>query len=113
MKIEDIVNSFNLHIIDRRKVFNIDTTGHIVLQKSIKPCESFKAYKECEYIIWFVKLKKKYKVLSVKKTIKLLASDGETALNELDLEISKALFNIIGSTTYDNIINGDYKEGCE
>lgn len=113
MKIEDIINSFNLHIIERRKAFNIDTTGHIVLQKSIKPCETFKAYKECEYIVWFVKLKKKHRVLTVKKTMKLLASDGETALNELDLEISKSLFNIIGSTTYDKILTGEYKEGCE
>lgn len=115
MKIEDIVNSFNTHIKERRSAFNIDTNGHLVLQKIIKPCTSFKAYKECEYILWFVKSRNKFKFITIKKVIKLLESQGDTALKELDLELSKALFDIIGSSTYDKILSGEYidNEGCE
>lgn len=110
MRIEDVINAFNQHINNRREAFNISTTGHIVLQKTIKPCESFKAYKECEFIVWFVKDLQKFKVFSLKKTIKLLKSQGDTALKELDLELSQALFNIIGSSTYDRILTGEYSE---
>lgn len=115
MRIEDIVNNFNTHIKERRSSFGIETNGHLVLQKSIKPCSTFKAYKECEYILWFVKSKSKYRFITIKKVIKLLESQGDTVLKDIDSELSKALFDIIGSTSYDKIITGEYtdNEGCE
>ena len=45
MRVEDIVEGFNKHIEEKRKELNINTKGHLVLQKLITPSPTFKAYK--------------------------------------------------------------------
>lgn len=112
MRIEEIIECFNAHIEDRRKAFNIeDAKGHLVLQRFIRTLPSFKAYKECELILWYVDDEVKYKVLSVKKTIQMLESQGDSAVKELNMELCKSLYNLIGSSIYDKIIEGNI-EGC-
>ena len=71
MKAEYFIVGFNLHIETKRKDRGIKTTGHLVLQKEIKPHSSFKAYKIYKYTLWFTKRGKFYEVMKIQHTAKV------------------------------------------
>ena len=52
MKAEDIIEGLNQSIEDKRDALKIKATGHLVLQRTVKPHQTFKAYKEYESIVW-------------------------------------------------------------
>lgn len=108
MKTEDIIEGLNRSIEDKREVLKIKTTGHLVLQKTVKPHQTFKAYKEYEFVIWFVKGGKKYRVITVKETAKVLDGQEETIMREMNVKLSRLIFNWIGSYFYEQVINGEY-----
>lgn len=108
MKAEDIIEGLNRSIEDKREALKIKTTGHLVLQKSVKPHQTFKAYKEYEFVIWFVKSGKKYRVITVKETAKVLDGQEETIMREMNVKLSRLIFNWIGSDFYEQIIKGEY-----
>ena len=110
MKAEDIIEGLNRHIETKRQSLSIMTTGHLVLQKSMKPHQTFKAYKEYEYVLWFVKGGKKCRVITLKHTAKVLDGQEESLLGELNIMLSELIFNWIGSPFYDNVIMGKYNE---
>lgn len=108
MKTEDIIEGLNRYIEDKREVLKIKTTGHLVLQKTVKPHQTFKAYKEYEFVIWFVKGGKKYRVITVKETAKVIDGQEETIMREMNVKLSRLIFNWIGSDFYEQVINGEY-----
>lgn len=110
MKAEDIIEGLNRSIEDRRDVLKIKTVGHLVLQRTVKVHQTFKAYKEYEYIIWFVKSSKKYKVITLKKTAKVLDGQEEDMIRIMNIELSRLIFNWVGSDSYECIIKGEYNE---
>lgn len=108
MKVEDIIEGLNQSIEDKRGILNIKTTGHLVLQRTVKPHQTFKAYKEYESIVWFVKDGKKYRVITVKETAKVLDGQEETMIRRMNVKFSRLIFNWIGSDFYEQVINGEY-----
>lgn len=109
MKAEDIIEGLNLYIEEKRKDKGIKTTGHLVLQKQIIPHSSFKAYKVYKYTLWFVKGHKSYEVIIMQHTAKVTDGQEEGMNREMNIMLSKMIFNWIGSNFYEEIINGDYK----
>lgn len=103
MRAEEVIKGLNKHIEDKRCSNNIKATGHLVLQKTITPHSTFKAYKLYEDIVWFVKGNKKYEVLSVKHN-----SNVSSAEREVTILLCQAIFNWIESVFYDQVINGTY-----
>lgn len=110
MKAEDIIEGLNKHIEDRRKIDNILTKGHLVLQRIITPNPTFKAYKSYEVILWFVKCNKKHKVITVKHTDRAIDGQKESIERRVNTELSLSLFNWIGSDSYNQVLTGIYKE---
>lgn len=108
MKAEDIIEGFNLHIETKRKDRGIKTTGHLVLQKEIKPHSSFKAYKIYKYTLWFAKKGKSYEVMVLEHTAKVLDGKEESMLRKMDIMLSTSIFNWIGSDFYEAVIKGEY-----
>ena len=108
MKAEDIIEGLNKSIEDKREAFKIKTTGHLVLQRTVKPHQTFKAYKEYEFVIWFVKGGKKYRVITVKETAKVLDGQEESMIRRVNVELSRLIFNWIGSNFYEQVIKGEY-----
>lgn len=108
MKAEDIIEGLNKHIEDRRKINNILTRGHLVLQRVITPNPTFKAYKSYEAILWFVKYNKKYRVITVKHTAKVIDGQEEKIEREVNMKLCHLIFNWIGSDQYSHIIKGEY-----
>ena len=108
MKAEDIIEGLNKSIEDKRGILKIKTTGHLVLQRTVKPHQTFKAYKEYEFVIWFVKGGKKYKVITVKETAKVIDGQEETIMREMNVKLSRLIFNWIGCNLYEQVIKGEY-----
>ena len=107
MKAEDIIEGLNRSIEDKRDALKIKTTGHLVLQRTVKPHQTFKAYKEYESIIWFVKSGGKYRVITVKETAKVLDGQEEVMIRRMNIELSRMIFNWIGSNFYEQVIKGE------
>lgn len=103
MRVEEVIKGLNKHIEDKRCNKNIKTTGHLVLQKTITPHPTFKAYKKYKGIIWFVKGNRKYKVLSVEYN-----NNVSSAEREIAILLCQSIFNWIGSVFYEQVINGTY-----
>lgn len=108
MKAEDIIEGLNRSIEDKRDALKIKTIGHLVLQRTVKPHQTFKAYKEYESVIWFVKGGKKYRVIIVKETAKVLDGPEETMMRRMNIELSRLIFNWIGSDFYEQVVKGEY-----
>ena len=108
MKAEDIIEGLNRSIEDRRDTLRIKTTGHLVLQRTVKSHQTFKAYKEYESVIWFVKSGKKYRVITVKETAKVLDGQEETMMRRMNVELSRLIFNWIGSNFYEQVVKGEF-----
>ena len=108
MKAEDIIEGLNQSIEDKRDALKIKTTGHLVLQRTVKPHQTFKAYKEYKFVVWFVKDSKKYRVIRLTWTAKVLDGQEETVLREINIRLSRLIFNWIGSDFYEAVIKGEY-----
>lgn len=108
MKIEDIIEGLNQSIEDKRDALKIKTTGHLVLQKTINAHPTFKAYKEYEFTIWFVKNSKKYRVITLKETAKVLEGQEESIIRRMNVGLSRMIFNWINSNFYEQVIKGEY-----
>ena len=108
MRVEDIIEGLNRHIEYKRELLGVNTTGHLVLQKSINPHPTFQAYKEYNYSVWFVKNRKKYRVITVNIVDKVLEGQEETMMRRMNTELCTNIFNLIGSEVYNQIVNGEY-----
>lgn len=108
MKTEDIIEGLNKYIESKRQSLNINSKGHLVLQKTIKPYSTFKAYKECQYIVWFIKNSKKYKVISISMIDKILEGHEDAILRKMNIKLCETIFEWINSITCESIIQGDY-----
>ena len=108
LKLEDIIEGLNRSIEDYRKARNIVTTGHLVIQKSIKPHKTFKAYKEYEVIVWFINGKNKYKTVHYTETAHIIDGREERILKEINISVCRFLFNFVNSSMFEKVITGEY-----
>lgn len=107
MKIEDIIEGLNVHIESRRKELGVKSKGHLVLQRTITPNPTFKAYKLYEMTVWFVQSSKKKKILSLKQTVKLLDGQEEKINKEMGILLCTAIFQWIRTENYNQILMGE------
>lgn len=107
MKTEDIIDGLNKSIESIRKESNISTNGFFVLHKEILSHPTFKAYKTYKANIWYVINKKKYNVISVEITDKVLDGQEENMNRRLDIELTNKLFSLLYNK-FNEIIQGTY-----
>lgn len=107
MRVEDIIEGLNKHIEEKRKELNINTKGHLVLQKLITPSPTFKAYKFYEMILWFVKPGKKQRLLTISQTVKMTDGQEESVNGCMNILLSTELFSFIGTKEYEQVIKGE------
>lgn len=108
MRAEDIVEGLNRHIEDKRSERGITSKGHLVLQRTIEPHPTFKAYKSCNAVLWFVKGTKKYSVAVISHTAKVLEGQEESIQQYMNIELCHLIFNWVGSNFYEKVIKGEY-----
>lgn len=110
MKIEDIIEGLNTHIDSLRESLGVSATGHLVLQKTFNSHTTFKAYKTCEIILWFIQGKQKHKVISLSQIVKATTDQKEQVFENLYKQLYYSLFCLVRSVFYEQIIMGDYKK---
>lgn len=111
MKIEDIIESLNRHIEDKKNSKKLDTVlGHLVLQKTTTNNSIAKSFKVISYTLWFVNRDRKCRVLHIQHTCKLLEGQEEKVIRDIEIEFVEKIFNWIGSNFYEEVINGTYYE---
>ena len=108
MRVEDIVEGLNSHIENKRALLGIKTNGHLVLQKSNSPHPTFKAYKEYNYSLWFVKNRNKTRVITINIVDKVLEGQEDSIIRRMNIELCVNVFNMIGTDIYNKIISGEY-----
>lgn len=109
MKIEDIIiESFNRCIEQDRKISNVDATGHLILQKITKPHTVFKAYKEYNYTVWFVKGSSKYRVITISLVDRVIGNSDAAVLDKLNIELSNKILRVATSAQYKYLVYGTY-----
>lgn len=109
----NIVEGLNRFIEVERFKKDIITDGHLVMHKSIEINPLAKAYKNYTVTIWFVKGVNKYKVVTVKYSMRAVGSIEDEINKILSIELSKALFSLVTSDIMGGIINGDYTDSNE
>lgn len=107
MKVEEIIEGLNRHIEYKREELRINTRGHLVLQKTINPHPTFKAYKEYMYSLWFVKGRTKNKVATISLIDKVLEGQDEIMIRRLNIELCTNIFKILESEKYHQIVKGE------
>ena len=113
MQIEDLIEAFNLTISQYRKLHNIDSKSHIVLQKNIEQNNTFKAYKTYVRTLWYVNGRNKYIILKVSHTDKVLDGQEERIIRAVDMQLAVALFEFMDTEYYDQVREGEYYGGAE
>lgn len=81
--------------------------GQFVLQKSLLPNESFKAYKKLSLIVWYAKGSSKVRALQVNK-VSRMTSDKEIAIanKEVCTELVKMMLDFVAGNDYASLIYG-------
>lgn len=81
--------------------------GQFVLQKSLLPDESFKAYKKLSLIVWYVNGSNKLRALQVDKVARMI-SDKEIAIahKEACTELTKIMLDFVSGNDYASLIYG-------
>lgn len=82
--------------------------GQFVLQKSLLPDESFKAYKKLSLVVWYVRdANNKTKALQVNK-VSRMTSDKEIAIanKEVCTELTKVMLDFVAGNDYASLIYG-------
>ena len=103
---EAIIESLNNHIKNKRKELNIKDDSYLVLQKIIKPNDTFPAYKEYEYIIWNIHKKERIKVFDIKHTERVIDGNDTHMVKYLRLKLIDTILNWVHTQEYNDLING-------
>lgn len=81
--------------------------GQFVLQKSLLPDESFKAYKKLSLVVWYVNGSSKLGALQVSKVARM-TSDREiaAAYREACTELTRTMLDFVSGNDYVSLVYG-------
>ena len=81
--------------------------GQFVLQKSLLPDESFKAYKKLSLVVWYVKGSSKVKALQV-NIVSRMTNNKEIAITnkEACTELVKVILDFVAGNDYVSLVYG-------
>ena len=107
MKTEDLVEGLNQYIEDIRKIDNITSSGHFVLQRMVTQHPTFKAYKEYRNTVWYVLGPKKVKAISVNYIDKAVSDEQEmNIVRKVNVELVKGILVLQNSPEFELYIKG-------
>lgn len=104
MSKENIVEVLNEHLVAQRNGNN--TRGHFVLHKNVQT-ESIPAYKTYSANLWYVQDKKKFEVLNVSLTDRVLHGEEEPMIRNMENKLLFKIFDIYGSDEWKKMVKGD------
>ena len=110
MRIEDVVESLNQYIEDIRRNKLIEDKSFLVLKRHIEPSEHFKAYKVAIVEIFVVNGPVNHRLTTHSYQGRLVASQEEDILLDLERQVVKTLFGLVNTDIFDKIVKGEYNE---
>lgn len=111
MKIEDVVESLNQYIEKIRRNKEINSKSFLVLKRHIEPSEHFKAYKVAIVEIFVVNGPANYRLTTHSYQGRLVSSQEEDVLLDLERQVVKSLFELVNTDIFDKVVKGEYNEG--
>ena len=108
MRIEDVVESLNQYIEDIRKSKLLEAKSFLVLKRHIEPSEQ--AYKVAIVEIFVVNGPTNYILTTHSYQGRLVSSQEEEVLLDLERQVVKTLFGIVNTDIFDKIVKGEYNE---
>ena len=112
MKVEEIIEGLNRFIEKQRASLKIDAKGFFVLQKEIVPHPTFKAYKEYRNNLWYIRGRKKDKIIEVAVTGKVTTNPAEEeTIREVNTEFCIKLMELV-YTNVNSFIKDDEEWKC-
>ena len=110
MRIEDVVESLNQYIEEIRKSKLLEAKSFLVLKRHIEPSEHFKVYKVAIVEIFVVNGPTNYILTTHSYQGRLVSSQEEEVLLDLERQVVKTLFGIVNTDIFDKIVKGEYNE---
>ena len=101
---ELIIKGLNAYLNSRRLKLGISARGKFIIQKQIMTNETFKAYKEYIYTVWFVDRDYKQSLIEIHSTKKVINNNDDKVIEQLDIELIKKLIEFVQTETFSILI---------
>ena len=106
MQIEDITNTLNKYLEDKRKLEKLDIKGHFVVKRNIETMKP-PIYKKFIIELYYVTpIQDQIEIFTIKLTDKCLSGSEEVYWIKLSNEYLLKVFNLIRSKTFNKLIYG-------
>lgn len=106
MQIEDITNTLNKYLEDKRKLEKLDIKGHFVVKRNIETMKP-PIYKKFIIELYYVTPVQDQRILTINITDKCLSGSEEIYWIRLSNEYLLNIFNLIISKTFNKLIYGN------
>lgn len=110
MEAIDIVGCLNKHIEEQRILRGIESKSSLILQKAVNSNPAIKSLKTYEWIIWYVEGGLHERVITVKYSTSAKGTDKweDAIIRDLEKELTLNIIRWIGSSSYEQVIKGEY-----
>ena len=106
MQIEDITNTLNKYLEDKRKLEKLDIKGHFVVKRSIETMKP-PIYKKFIIELYYISPVQDQRILTINFTDKCPSGSEEIYWIKLSNEYLLKVFNLIISETFNKLIYGN------
>ena len=106
MQIEDITNTLNKYLEDKRKLERIDIKGHFVVKRNIKTMKP-PIYKKFIIELYYITPVQDKEIFIITNTDKCPSGSEEIYWMRLSNEYLIKIFNLMRSETFNKIIYGN------
>lgn len=107
MQIEDITNTLNKYLEDKRKLERIDIKGHFVVKRNIKTMKP-PIYKKFIIELYYITpVQDQIEIFTIKFTDKCPSDSEEIYWIKLSNEYLLNIFNLMRSETFNKLIYGN------
>lgn len=106
MQIEDITNTLNKYLEDKRKLEKLDIKGHFVVKRNIETMKP-PIYKKFIIKLYYVTPVQDKEIFTIMNTDKCPSGSEEIYWIKLSNEYLLSIFNLIVSETFNKLIYGN------
>ena len=106
MQIEDITNTLNKYLEDKRKIEKLDIKGHFVVKRNLKTMKP-PIYKKFIIELYYVTPIQDKEIFTIMNTDKCPSGSEEIYWMRLSNEYLLSIFNLIISETFNKLIYGN------
>ena len=108
MKTEEISEALNLELREKQLELGLPVKGTFVVQRNIEVPSSFKAIKQYSITLWFVKDRKKHRIVTNQFTGKILTGQEDRCLYQLNILFLRSIFTLLSNNTIIKVLEDSH-----